>query len=901
VDGTSRDHPVLITKLHAPQKRPDTVARPRLTDRLNSGLRSGQKLAVLSAPPGYGKTTLLLEWLAGIDLPHAWLSLDEGDNDPVRFLTNLVGALQRVDPSIGGDLKPWLGRPLLSSVESQTALLINDLSAVERPFLLILDEFQVIHEKAIEDALAGFLERQPSTMFVAVSTRSEPGIPLPLLRARGQVTEFGASDLRFTVREASAFFSQTMGLGLSQQAVAALTRRTEGWIAGLQLAALSLLGKTSGEIGEFVQGFSGSHRLVVDFLAEEVLKRQSPAVRTFLLETSILDRLTGPLCEAVTGEPGGAATLRHIEQSNLFLLPLDYERDWFRYHTTFAEFLRTQLAPGEAQALHDRAARWFEAQQLLPEAVAHAHASGDHAAAARLIAQAADGMFRQGHLTQLLSWLDDLPEPLVQDTCELATYKGWALSLTQRLQEADRYASAAASTLQDDAPTALAGRVFSLRAGLASQRNEIEAGIELAHSAIPLLGEGDPFFLSFTYSALGNCHEMSGDMVAAEPAYLEALRIWRAEGDQVAANLALFDVVNTLNALGRRREGVELCRQVVGTTSRAGEARAGKALLDTGYLGWSLLAYEANELDFARAAAQRALSACQKLGFLRGELLALRLLCRIRAALQEFDAALEIAQAGLRRASHLDLWEAEWFNQLQADLRLQRGDWPAARDWVRAQGFSLDGELKGFREASHLTYARVLLASDQVADATRYLKRLKESAERGGRKRSLVTIHTLQALAQAALGYPRVAVRELQVALELAASGDYLRAILDEGPPAERLVREVMDQVKDSHTAPFLEQLSAAILSSARPASAASGDDLPLLLRPTASPPQEPLTRRELELLRLMGDGLSNESIAERLGVSVSTVKKHINHIFDKLDAHDRTQAVLRAHQHRLI
>jgi LuxR family maltose regulon positive regulatory protein len=469
------------------------------------------------------------------------------------------------------------------------------------------------------------------------------------------------------------------------------------------------------------------------------------------------------------------------------------------------------------------------------------------------------------------------------------------------LQEADRYAAAAARTLRDDVPAALAGRVFSLRAGLASQRNEIEAGIELAHSAIPLLGEGDPFFLSFTYAALGNCHEMNGDMPAAEPAYLEALRIWRSEGDQVAANLALFDVVNTLNALGRRREGVELCKQVVGTSSRAGEARAGKALLDTGYLGWCLVAYEANELDFARTAAQRALSACQKLGFARGELLAFRLLCRIRAALQESDAALEIAQAGLRRASELDLWEAEWFNQIQADLRLQRGDWPAARDWALAQGYSLDGELKGFREAGHLTYARVLLASGQAADAARYLKRLRDSAERGGRKRSLLTIHTLQALAQAAMGYRRVAVRELQAALALAASGDYLRAFLDEGPPAEGLVREVMDQVKDPHTASFMEQLTAAFVSPPSSARPAAGDDLPFLLRPMDSPPQEPLTRRELELLRLVGDGLSNESIAKQLGVSVSTVKKHINHIFDKLAAQDRTQAVLRAHQLRLI
>jgi LuxR family maltose regulon positive regulatory protein len=265
---------------------------------------------------------------------------------------------------------------------------------------------------------------------------------------------------------------------------------------------------------------------------------------------------------------------------------------------------------------------------------------------------------------------------------------------------------------------------------------------------------------------------------------------------------------------------------------------------------------------------------------------------------------LEIAQVGLRRASELDLWEAEWFKQVQADLRLQRGDWPAARGWVMAQGFSLDGELKGFQEAGHLTYARMLLASDQLADAARYLKRLRESAERGGRKRSLITIHILQALAQVAMGYRRVAVRELQAALGLAASGDYLRAILDEGPSAERLVREVMDQVKDPHTSAFLEQLSAAIAtpsSSARPASAGARDNLPLLIRPMASPPQEPLTRRELELVRLMGDGLSNESIAERLGVSASTVKKHINHIFGKLDAQDRTQAVLRAHQLRLI
>jgi LuxR family maltose regulon positive regulatory protein len=544
--------PLLSTKLHTPPVRPGLVSRPRLIERLNAGL--GRRLTIVSAQAGFGKTTLVTEWLNQLDRPSTWLSLDEGDNDPVRFLTYLVAALQSVDQGIGRAVQGLLGAPQPPPVESLMTLLINDVAVTANPFVLVLDEYDTIYAETIHEAIGFLVEHQPQQVALVLVARQDPLLPLPRLRVRRQVAEICENDLRFTLEESAAFLHQALGMDLDRPLIAALEARTEGWIAGLQLAALSMCCQPDDRISAFVQDFGGSHRHNIDYLADEVLSRQDHELRCFLCQTSILTRLSASLCDAVTGRSDSREVLRQLEQSNLFLVPLDGHREWYRYHRLFADFLRTELDVKTQSLLHKKAASWLESHKLLPEAVDHAMASGDLELAARMVSLASAGAMASGSLVTLQGWLDALPRDVVGSHADLATVQSFLLFFGGRISEAVYYGEAAERSMPPGASPSIRGRLLSMKAHLALCADDQDSADRFAREALTCLEDDDAVFRNLTVNLLGQALEAKGDVAAAVEVYRQAAPRRRRIGREVGAMVVITNLVLALNELGAERK-----------------------------------------------------------------------------------------------------------------------------------------------------------------------------------------------------------------------------------------------------------------------------------------------------------------------------------------------------------
>ena len=655
--------PLLRTKLHIPPVRPEMVSRPSLLKRLNAGLH--RKLTLISAPAGFGKTTLLSEWVTGCGRREptvriAWLSLDKSDDDPTRFWAYFVAALQTVRADIGATAVAMLRSPQPPPIEAILTALINEVAAVpDAPAVgsghrlgLVLDDYHLIEASPIHDAIAFLLDHLPPQMHLVIASRADPPLPLSRLRGRSQLTELRAADLRFTPDEVAAFLNQVMGLALSVEDLAALEVRTEGWIVGLQMAALSMQGRDAERVAGLIAALTGSQRYILDYLTDEVLLQQPEDVQTFLLRTAILDRLSGPLCDAVTGRDDGQEMLGQLDAANLFVVPLDDERRWYRYHHLFAEFLRTELDEGHQSALHLKAACWFAAHDLLPEAVQHALASGDISEAARLIALAADGAFRISSFTTLLGWLNAIPDEAVRTNAELATYKGVVLILTRQYAEAASYADAAERSLPSDAPPPSRGRLLSLKAQVALCNDAPDSAIQLSREALALLGDGDAVFRSLTLNVMGQVMQTQGDIAAAADAYRDAVLIERESGNQ-AGPLQLANLVFALNELGRRGEALAVCQQAV--EEGASQPDRASPLAEVIYFVWSLLSYEANELNLAREQALRGLDVCRQMNFTDGVFLSHYVLAQVYLAGGEIDAMLKVTRQVRQYAARLNL------------------------------------------------------------------------------------------------------------------------------------------------------------------------------------------------------------------------------------------------------
>jgi len=904
---------LLATKLHMPAPRPGLVPRPRLSGQLAEGLARG--MVLVCAPAGYGKTVLLADWARRGGHPVAWLSLDAGDNDPVRFWRHVVAALDQVHAGIAGRVSPLAGPPAPSSFEGLVTALINELDGQpgDGEALLVLDDYHVIAAQQVHDSLGFLLEHRPPRLRLVLTSRADPPLALARLRVRGQLAELRAADLRFTADEAAAFLQQLAeapGMVLPGADVAALAARTEGWAAGLQLAALSLRGQP--DITGFVAAFTGSHRYILDYLTEEVLERQPGQVRIFLLETSLLERLSGPLCDAVTDRTGSQALLEQVERAGLFLVPLDEVRGWWRYHHLFADLLRARLQaeqPGSAARLHRNAAAWHEDHGLAEDAIRHAVAAGEMLWAARLIERHFDtvsGLRGEGATIQ--RWLDALPADLVRSRprlllaqAQLAAAAG-RVDAVERLVEAAERAQAGAAEEPFDPP---AGRAGSLlvnipaliavhRSLLAMLRGDAEATTAFASRALAELGEGERLLEYVARFNLGIADWLRGRLADAERVFVPSIAGWADRPTITVWGRHILGQVQ--RARGRLDTATLACRQALERTALPGRPTLPAA--GPAYVGLAEVAYQRNELDDAQRYVTEGIALCRQLAYTPPLAAGLVTLAWIRQATGDRAAALqamgEAGQAAPGPPGLLNPVPAQ-----RARLLLAQGDLAAATRWATEHGLGPDDEPCYPREPGHLLLARVLLAQDRPDRALVLLDRLHAASAAQDRVGSLIEIGALRALALAATGNEAGAVTALAGTLLLGCPQGYVRVFADEGlPMAAQLGRLVAAQRTGQASAgvplDYLARLQRAF--GAGPPAPGSGRD-------TVAVPGivDPLTSRELEVLAMLAAGRSNQAIAGELFVTLDTVKKHVGHVLGKLGAGNRTEAVARARELSLI
>ena len=906
--------PLLTTKLYSPLVRPNTLSRPRLIQSLEAGLDN--KLTLVSAPPGFGKTTLINTWLHGMDRPFTWLSLDEGDNDPVRFITYLVAALHKIDQNIGGSTPTLLSSPQLPAADLPMTTLINDIAAAKGSFVLVLDDYQFIHTQWIHTAIDFLLTHQPPNLHLVLVTRKDPPISLSRLRVRAELTEIRAEELRFTNDEAADFLNQALGLNLDADSVAALESHTEGWIAGLHMASLAMKGSLPDldnsepssleAAADFIEKFRGSHRFVIDYLVDEVLSQQPAVIRNFLYQTAILDRFTAPLCDAVIdlGElnqttlettshhqlqpdayDSSKDVLEYLERANLFLIPLDAERTWYRYHRLFSDFLLTELDENSKQDLHLKAARWFESNQLLPEAVEHALVSGDMEAAGHLIAKVADQAFHDVSFITLRNWLDVLPDELVLSNDELSIYKGFFLFLNEWNMDTKIYAQAAEELLSPDTPASRRGRLLCLQAHLALCEDDLETVIQTSNQALDLLKDDDDFYRSLTLNILGQASEMQGDLFAAAKAYRQGALVDRKIGNQLGAMVALVNLVLALNEMGERTQALALCQQV---TQQTADQRSNEPILSEGInVVWSLISYEANQLELAFEQARRAVELSKQADITDGILWGLFNLAHAYWADGQIEMMLEVTTEATQYAARVKpgALQAVWCTALEAQVSLQQGNLDGAASWAEASELKLEETPHHWYEFVYFVYIRLLLAQNRYQEADTLLAAMERSAKKGGRNRKLISIYLLQAQYQLGSGKQQRAIELVSKALKLAAPQDYRRAFLDEGAAIVNLLPQVR-QVAPA----FVHQLIT---------DAGRGDQVEPLESEQAL--VEPFSERESEILRLIAAGRSNPEIAEILYLSLNTVKWHVKNLYGKLEVSNRVEAVARAQDLGLI
>ncbi len=873
--------PILATKLHIPPPRPNRVLRPRLTAQLDEGLH--RKLTLISAPAGFGKTTLVTEWVAGGRRPVAWLSLDGGDNDPTRFLTYLVAALQKIAPSIGAGVLGALQSLQPPPIEAMLTTLLNEITTLPDGFVLVLDDYHAIDANAVDSALTFLLEHLPSHMHLVIVTREDPDLPLARLRGRGQLTELRATELQFTLSEAAEFLNQVMGLHLSAEGIAALENRTEGWIAGLQLAAISMQARK--DAAGFIKSFTGSHHFVMDYLVDEVLHQQSDSVQTFLLRTSILDRLCGPLCDAVVldAAASGQRTLEYLERVNLFIIPLDNERRWYRYHHLFADLLRQRLhqhatssPEGERESvveLHARASQWYEDNGLEIEAFHHAAAANDVERAARLIVGKGIPLHVRGAVTPVLNWLKSLPTVVLDARPVLWVMYAGALTTAGQTTGVEQKLQAAETALQGAALNAvtrdLLGRIASNRATLAVSQYEADTAIVQAHRAMEHLDPNNLPIRATGAWALGAAYEQQGDRTAAGRAYTEAMSISQAIGHTFITKLATIGLGNIQEAENRLALAAETYRHALHLFGDQPLPITGEA-----HLGLARIFYEWNDLDAAQRHGQQGVHLARQFAdtidrFIIGEVFLARLM------LARGDAA---GAAAILTKADQDVRHRNFVHRVPEVAAAQVLTLLHQRNLGAAAQLAQTHDLP-------ISQARVHLAQGNAPAALEVLESLRRQVEAKGWEDERLKVMVLQAVAYHAQGDKANAVQLLGDALALAEPGGFIRLFVDEGGPMAQLLAEAAARgVMPDYAGRLLAAFAAEQQTSRN--------------NPKRLPAQalvEPLSPRELEILRLLAVGLSNREIGERLFLALDTVKGHNRRIYSKLQVQRRTEAVARA------
>ena len=897
--------PLLDTKFYAPRHRSGLVARALLAERLDQGLRT--KLTLVSAPAGFGKSTLVAEWLPAVSAAGsvaAWLSLDPSDNHPAAFWTHVIFALQKVAPGVGADALSLLERSD-PAVEIVLAPLLNDLNALTTDVVLVLDDYHVVDAPQVQAGMAFVLDHLPAQVHLVITTRADPALPLARLRARGELVEIRAADLRFTPDEASAYLNGVLALGLTGQDVATLESRTEGWIAALQLAGLTMRGRD--DIAGFIADFAGDDRYIVDYLVEEVWHRQPEDVRSFLLHTSILARMTGPLCDAVTGQAGGKATLEALDRRNLFLIPLDDQRRWYRYHHLFGDVLQARLLderPELVEELHRRAAAWYAQEGEPDEAIRHAIAGNDFGRAADLVELAIPAMGRDRRESTVRRWLDAIPDEVIRVRPVLSD--GYAASLLvrgetdgveRRLADAERWLDLTAESLADQGarPSAmvvadeaafrnLPASIAIHRAGLARMLGDDATTVTHARRALELLGDDDHLGRGGSAALLGLAHWAIGDLEAAQRSYVDAMSSLEKAGhlsDGLGLAIALADIQIARGRLGDAMRTHELGLQI--SIAHGVPALRGTADM---HVGMSTIARERDDLGSALGHLRSSEALGEDNGLPQNPYRSRVAMARIRQSEGDLDGALSLLGEAERRYAGDFSPDIRPVPALKARVLIAAGRLGEASAWARNRGLSTADDVSYLQEFEHVTLARVLLAQgsrDQAQPTARevlgFVSRLLAAAEAGDRVGSVIDILIVEALAHQASGDSAAALASLTRAVVLAEPEGYIRAFVDEGPPMATLLKLAS---KQSDASSHVHRLLAAMLA---PDGRTTSDQHLI----------EPLSERELEVLRLLEGDLAGPDIARELSVSLPTVRTHTGNVYAKLGVTSRRAAVRRA------
>ncbi len=919
-DEVWQRNPLLATKFYIPPVPTRFVFRPKLIQRLEEGIQG--KLTLVSAGAGFGKSSLLSEWHSSYQKEQqeqersvAWISFDRADNDPVRFWQYVFAALEHILPGSGEE-----GFTLLQSVETIAdtliiTTLINVFLSMPRRVVLILDDYHTITNAAIHQGIAFLLDHQPPQLHLIISTRTDPPFMLSRLRSRGHLNEFRADDLRFHLEETELFLKTATSLPFSEEAVAMLELRTEGWIAGLHMAALSLKGRSDSVA--FINSFAGSHHYILDYLSEEVLDQQVEAVQQFLMQTSILERLSGSLCDAVVEQPKSQAVLEYLEGANLFIVPLDDERGWYRYHQLLRDVLHRRLQQSQLDLipqLHHRSASWYEKHGFLAEAIHHALAANEHEWAAQLMEQAAIPMILRGEHNTLQLWLQSLPQHILSHHPRLCINAAWFYTLSSArletiegyLRPAEAYMNKRSDTLPDTDMEEMRGEIDGIRATLIRHQGDLMRAIPLFEQALQRIPPTHPFRRSLICLHLGSSLIYTGEVASAQNVLQEAVMLNSGIRNIYSLTQAFLTLSWAQVIRGHYRQAYATCQRGIEVMS---EAMGQENSMHTSgvYLGMGNILYEWNELESAAEMLIKAIEGCEQKGqiFLLGVgylylidvRLAQGMVEEAQALLDRVEQVLEHRRTAIPFSSSIP--------EYQVRIWLARNQLDRTMEWVDHRKRQGKSSLRYLYTNECLTVIKVLLAQARARKASLSQRLLEEAlhlteeirqvAEGDKRESQVIKAQALQALILQEQGKQASALEALKQALALAEAEGYMRLFADEGLPMATLLQQVQVQG-------FMPQYVGKLLV-AFEAQEQIKENMkrPVSTAPPPLPLLDPLSEREQEILQLIAEGQSNEEVGRTLYISMGTVKTHLKHIYGKLDVHTRTQAIACARELRLL
>lgn len=879
---------IIKTKLSIPQYREGSIGRPALIRTLAGGVNCNRQITLVSAPPGYGKTSLIVEWSKKSDLNFIWLTLDKGDNEPVRFFSYFIAALQQVDKNIGIAALSLLDAPQLPPLDLLAGALLNDITGLQSRTVLVFDDFQHINDEFTNETLRYFLENQLQNLHMAIITRQDPGISFSKHRARGLITEIREADLRFSHQESLDFIKTTMKLQLTEEQVSVLETKTEGWAAGLQLSALSIQGRDDKALIKFLDEFSGTQRYIIDYLFEEAFTQLPEGLKGFLLQTSILDRFCSQLCDELLDRHDSSSVINRISRDNIFISSLDEYSHWYRYHTLFRDILKTELNEEQQKALHIKASVWFELNCLYDEAISHAIAGQSFDNLERLLVKTAWSLIQNGEIRTLYDRIQALPVEWRENNNEIKMYRAWCLLLTGDGKEASRQMNDIDFTELVRYRPEIKANMLILQIFKAASFKEF-LPLRLPEQAIDFIESDDPVLRTAALYCTAQIKSFLGDLDASIRYYHEAYNNALKARQYFMAMISVKNLSVTLLLRGRKTDAVNICNSgMTRLVDARGELLPAASIL---YVPLGMAYYSEDNLERAYECFDKGISICRKLSLMHFAIQGEMSMALLQFAMHDVDGALKTIHDSSRSLREIGMEiGVPMFTAIEAELYLRKGDLDFAQKWVEKMGLN-GADLSGVMdERQYFTFARILTAQGKYAEARTVLDKLETLAEEGDRIYRLITVHILKAVNYFKMNRQDLSQNSMERALKLAVPESYFRLFLDEDScifplliKVRPLAPEFIDILSEKYR---LENTAAADMqknSSQKPMSSENKNMQGLI---------EQLSDRELEVLGLVAAGLSNQEIADRLFISLGTTKWHVTNIFSKLGVRNRVQAV---------